>query len=382
MAASLDLSAIALVDNHCHSLLADQGPYDLPTWRAFWSESNDPAMARDHVQSMPYYLWAMNQLAEEFDCEPTEAAVLEHHNTHPGDGLSARLLRKSHFEALMQDDGIPGQERGISRERVAELGRCNVGWIVRLEVFQQRLMPEARDFDDFVGRYRQEVAGFRAKGVHGAKSIAAYRGGLLIGPPDEAAAREAFGPLHETARRAGTVRLADKRLLDFTLHLAIEELARQELPLQFHTGYGDTDEDLRLGNPLHLRPLLEERRYWGAPIVLIHEGWPYVRETAYLTMAYAHVFMDLSYEIPYMDYGEMYRFTQAALGTTAGSKILFATDSWGLAEHYFLGAKRGRAILGRVLGELVQDEVLTLTQAEHLAEQILRGTARQLYRLA
>ena len=107
-----------------------------------------------------------------------------------------------------------------------------------------------------------------------------------------------------------------------------------------------------------------------------------MRETAYLTMAYAHVYMDLSYEIPYMDYGEMVRFTQAALGTTAASKLLFASDSWGLAEHYFLGAKRGRAILGRVLGELVQDEVLTLAQAEQVAEQVMRGTARRLYRLA
>jgi hypothetical protein len=45
-------------------------------------------------------------------------------------------------------------------------------------------------------------------------------------------------------------------------------------------------------------------------------------------------------------------------------------------------AKRGRAILGRVLGEFVQGEVLTLAQAEGVAEQILRGTARRLDRLA
>jgi len=54
----------------------------------------------------------------------------------------------------------------------------------------------------------------------------------------------------------GSVRLAQKPLLDTLLHVTFEEAARQELPIQFHTGYGDTDADMLLANPLHLRAVL------------------------------------------------------------------------------------------------------------------------------
>ncbi len=377
----LDLSTVPIVDNHCHALARDQGPFDLLTWRMFWTEALEPALGRDHVPHMAYYQWSMNQLAEEFGCYPDEQAVLEYHNTHRGDGLSARLLRKSHYDTLLLDDGVPGPERGVPRERMGELGRCGVGWLHRLELRQQQLLPESSRFDDFIERYRHELATLRERGVVGAKSIAAYRGGLEIGRPDEAAAREAFAALKETANRQGAVRIADKRLLDYTLHLALEQLARQGLPIQFHTGYGDTDEDLRLGNPLCLRSILEERRYWGAPVVLIHESWPYVREAAFLTIVYPHVYMDVSPEVPHLAYREMVQFTRAAFDAAPFSKLMVATDSYSIPEHYFLGAKRIRAVLGKVLGEMQSDGVLRAEQAERAAEQVLRGTARQLYGL-
>ena len=377
----LDLSGIAPVDNHCHSLLKDQGPYDLVRWRMFWSEGEVDALGRDHVQHTAFYLWSMTQLAEEFGCYPDEQAVLEYHNTHRGDGLSARLLRRGRFDTLMVDDGVPGEPNQLSRERLEQLGTCKVGWIHRLEVRQQQLIPESTSFDDFVERYRHELSTARERGIKGCKSIAAYRGGLEIGPPDRDAAREDYLVLKETANRVGKVRIAHKRFLDFTLHLALEQLAKQELPLQFHTGFGDTDEDLRLGNPLNLRSILEERRYWGAPIILIHESWPFTREAALMSILYPHVYMDLSFQIPHLGYGEMVRFTQAALDSAPFSKLMFATDSWGLPEHYYLGARRGRAILGKVLGEMVTDGVLNLSQAEQAAEQVMRGTARAVYRL-
>jgi hypothetical protein len=379
---ALDISALPLIDNHCHALAKDQGPFDLERWRMFWTESVEPQLGRDHVQHTVYYQWSMNQLAEELGVYPDEQAVLEFHNTHHGDGLSARLLRKARYDTLLLDDGVPAPPGGLPRERMAELGRCKTGWIHRLELRQQQLVVECDSFEQFVERYRAELSAARERGMTGAKSIAAYRGGLEIGPPDETAARQAFGPLKETARRQGRVRIADKRLLDFTLHLAIEQLARQNIPLQFHTGFGDTDEDMRLGNPLCLRSLFEERRYWGCPIVLIHESWPYTREAALLSALYPHVYMDVSFLIPHVEHGEMLRFTRAALAVAPASKVMAATDAWGLPEHFYLGARRARAVLGRVLGDLVAEGVLRAGQAEQAAEWITHRTARQLYGLA
>jgi hypothetical protein len=379
--ADLDLSDITPIDNHCHTLLAEQGPWDLPRWRMFFSESVDPALWQDHVQHTPSYIWSMNALATEFGCEPTEDAVLAYRNAHHGDDLSARLLRAARFDTLMLDDGWPNPTDAVPRDRMAALADCNVGWIHRLEVRQQRLVVECDSFDQFVERYRDDVSTARERGIRAVKSIAAYRGGLEIGSPDPAAARAAFGRLKETARRDGAVRIADKAFLDFTLHLALKQLAKQRLPLQFHTGYGDTDADLRTSNPLLLRSILEDPRYRDVPIVLLHQSWPYVREAAFLTQIYANAYMDLSFSIPHLSYGEMVRFSRAALDAAPSSKLLVATDTWGIPEHYFLGAHRMRSILGRVLGEMVGDGVLRVEQAERLGEQIMRGTARRLYAL-
>ena len=55
------------------------------------------------------------------------------------------------------------------------------------------------------------------------------------------------------------------------------------MPVQFHTGFGDPDLDLRLGNPLYMRSLLEDRRFRNAPIVLLHASYPYAQEAGYLS---------------------------------------------------------------------------------------------------
>ena len=56
--------------------------------------------------------------------------------------------------------------------------------------------------------------------------------------------------------------------------------------MQFHTGFGDPDLDLRLANPLHLRPLFESEALRGLRIVCLH-CYPYVREAGYLASVLA-----------------------------------------------------------------------------------------------
>ena len=92
--------------------------------------------------------------------------------------------------------------------------------------------------------------------------------------------------------------------------------------------------------------------------------------------------MDVSFEIPHVEYGEMVRFTRAALSVAPASKVMCATDSTGLPEHYYLGARRARAVLARALEALVMDDVLRPTQAEQMAEWVTHRTARALYGLS
>ena len=142
------------------------------------------------------------------------------------------------------------------------------------------------------------VEGARAAGHVGLKSIVAYRTGLAVRDTPRSEAAAAFVPVKERAKRAGRVRLADKPLNDYLVHRALEIAARAEMPVQFHTGFGDGDLDLLAANPLHLRPIIEG--YPRVPLVLLHASYPYVREQGYLAAIYPNVYADLGLAVPYV----------------------------------------------------------------------------------
>ena len=92
----------------------------------------------------------------------------------------------------------------------------------------------------------------------------------------------AFGPVKDQADRDGKLRLADKTLCDYFVLLALEIANNQEMPIQFHTGFGDTDVDLIKANPLYMRPLFQSGKFNKVPFVLLHSAYPYTRELGYL----------------------------------------------------------------------------------------------------
>jgi predicted TIM-barrel fold metal-dependent hydrolase len=185
-------------------------------------------------------------------------------------------------------------------------------------------------------------------------------------------------PLKEAARRSGRARLASKPLVDYLLWKALEQAAGQALPLQFHTGFGDSDADLRTANPLHLRTLIGRTE---TPLVLLHAGWPFYREAAHLAALYRHVWLDLSLAIPFATTG-IPTMLHDVLGMAPFSKILFATDAFTMPEVYWLAARWGRWGLGRVLESFVSDGFLDEEEAWAAAEAILAENARRLYGLA
>jgi predicted TIM-barrel fold metal-dependent hydrolase len=150
------------------------------------------------------------------------------------------------------------------------------------------------------------------------------------------------------------------------------------LPLQFHTGFGDSDADLRTANPLHLRLLIEKAR---CPLVLLHAGWPFYREAAHLAALYPHVWLDLSLAIPFATSG-IPAMLREVLGMAPFSKVMFATDAFTMPEIYWLAARWGRWGLGRILAEFIAEGFLTSQEALSVAEAILGNNARSLYNLS
>lgn len=56
--------------------------------------------------------------------------------------------------------------------------------------------------------------------------------------------------------------------------------------------------DMRLSNPLHLRDVLEDKRFSKCRIVLLHASYPFSKEASYLASIYPQVWFSNSLEIP------------------------------------------------------------------------------------
>jgi predicted TIM-barrel fold metal-dependent hydrolase len=379
--ALIDLSDIPIIDNHCHGLYRDQGPFDPPAWRRFFTESRDPVMPRDHVPATIFYRRMLRDLAGFFGCEPLEEAVLAARQARDRDELTGVLLRAAHIDTLLVDGGYPPPELVLPDAELARISGCRVLPVLRLETLIERLIAEHDTLAGVSEALGAALSDLRGQGYVALKSIAAYRTGLDIRNWSREDVERAFAAARREALEQGSLRLAHKPLLDTLLHVALLEAARQEIPVQFHVGYGDSDTDLLLGNPLLLRPVLEDPAYHGLPVVLLHACYPYTREGGYLASIYDRVYLDLSYGIPFLGYSEMLAFTRIALGIAPVSKLLYSSDGVGIPELHWSGALNGRRVLGAALGELVEQGELSGPEAEAAGAVILAGNAQRLYRL-
>ena len=377
---ALDLTQVPVVDNHCHGLLRDQAFEDIASWRQAFTESTDPGMPRDHVASTALYRRLIRMLAYFLGCEPEEEAVYSARTEKDGRELTGALLRAANVDTFLLDTGFPPPETVLQVAELGELGGCRAEPMLRLEILMESLLAEKDSLEDVKEALAAELDDVRSGGYLALKSIAAYRTGLDIREWPREEAEESF---HEYRRFAGAApaRLVHKPLLDTLLHVAFAQVARQEVPVQFHVGYGDADTDLLLSNPLYLRPVLQRPDYRGLPVVLLHECYPYTRQGGYLAAVYENVYLDLSYGIPPLGYGEMLSFTRQALGVAPTSKLVYSSDGIGVPELHWISAMDGRRAIGQVLGEMVAHGELSLPEAEAAGESILRDNATRLYRL-
>jgi hypothetical protein len=354
------LSQVALVDHHAHGIVAP--PETLDEFRGLFSESEDPRQW-PHVATGLTYLRAMRALGDLFGCEPTEDAVFAHRRATDADAYAATLLRATGTQWLLVDDGFPAPGEGVTWERMGALADCRSAPVMRIERVAEEGLAAGDGLDVLRQRVRAAVAGARGNGFVGLKTVAAYRSGLDVHPPDATGAAAAL--------EGEPKRLADKALLELLLDDALDANAADPLPVQVHCGFGDADLFLPRADPTLLGPLIE--RYAATPFVLLH-CYPFVRQAGWLAHVYGNVFFDVSLTIPHVwRAAEMVR---EALELAPVSKLLYASDAAKTPELYFLAAQGWRAALAEVLGEALEPAA-----AEAAARRVLRENAIRLYSL-
>ncbi|MHC5671735.1 amidohydrolase family protein, partial [Nostoc sp.] len=362
----MNLADIPLIDQHAHNILRPEVVAQYPYAAAF-TESYDPEIINYHACHTFFYRRSLREIGALLNCEAEEAAILARRESLGLEELTQIYFRAANLEAIYLDDGLQAETiLPISwHERFIPVRR-----ILRLEILAEQLIPQSEDFATFLARFNSELDP-PPFGVVAFKSIACYRSGLDIQPVADEVAAAHFDLLKQQLQNQ-PLRLTDKSLIDFLLQQALLVAAKYRLPVQFHTGYGDPDLDLRLANPLNLRYLLELPQYRHVPLVLLHASYPYMQEAGYLASVYPQVYLDFGLAVPFLSVSGMREVIRQLLELTPTTKLMYSSDAHSIPELYYLGAKWGRQLLGEVLEQAIADSDITVTEAEAIAVAILR----------
>jgi predicted TIM-barrel fold metal-dependent hydrolase len=385
----VDLAGAEIVDAHTHPYtlpeLLSKDPAGFDTRMMFLGESFLSSsrlgpelwpLVDGFTTSTVFGIALHRWLAEHLGCEPSREAVIaartEALRADPV-GYTKGLLDAAGVVAVLADEGYP-QPPVRADEFAAAIG-VPVHRVTRLEPWI--LTHRDGSFDDLVqGVEWAATEAARDPNCVAYKSVVAYRTGLDVGAPDTAEAATAF----ERWRSDGWAESREhaKPVRDFLIRRTLAVAKANDRPFHFHCGGGDPDINLAHARPQDLFPLLVEAQ--NQPIVLVHSGYPWVREAAYIASVLPNVYLELSELIPW-GWGQVEWALEMLVGTVPAAKLMYGSDEAGEPESFWISAKLARQALERVLARLVDRDQVVTADAERLGQLVLGDACRALHGL-
>ncbi|XP_068647399.1 protein fluG [Aristolochia californica] len=368
---------IDLFDAHAHNIVAIDS--DFPFLRCFSEAESDALEYAPHTLS---FKRSLRDIATLYGCEATYQGVQTYRRASGLQSISSKCFGAAKISVLLIDDGI-------SFEKMHEVDwhrgfATTVGRIQRIERLAEMVLNDEASngskwtLDAFTEIFDIKLRSF-VNEIVGLKSIAAYRSGLRI--DTQVSKVDAEKGLIEDISAGKPVRVQNKSFIDYIFTHSLEFAVRYNLPMQVHTGFGDKDLDLRLSNPLHLRAVLEDKRFANCRIVLLHASYPFSKEASYLASVYSQVYLDFGLAVPKLSVHGMINSVKELLELAPLKKVMFSTDGYAFPETFYLGAKRAREVVFSVLRDACDEGDLTIAEAIEAAKDIFTKNAHHLYKI-
>lgn len=221
----------------------------------------------------------------------------------------------------------------------------------------------------------------RREGAVAVKFEVAYLRSLDFSNPTHAQAAEVY------ARWAAGGRpdpAANKLLQDFLFRVFARECGRLGMAVHLHGMAGaGRYYDVAGTNPLLLESVLDDPALKDTRFILLHGGWPYVREAGALLQK-PNFYLDLSQQTLSFSPRTLAGWLREWLETYP-DKVLFGTDGYpysdflGWEESTWIAGHNGREALGIALTGMLRDGEISRARANTIAEEVLRTTAEHLY---
>jgi len=386
---AVDLSTCEVLDDHCHGFrVEDLLALDPAGWEdrltmmgmCFASSGGtDPGLAAQVAalrDSTMFALTARRWLAAYLGVEPTaEALSAARHAAMSVDpvGYISALMADQQIANVIADEGYP-QPTVTRAEFEADLG-ARVHRVARIEPWIVELQALDLAFGDFEAGFERRLEEAAADPhTVGFKSIIAYRTGLDVSDPSRPEAATAY----ESWKGAGWPkdRGPGKTVRDWLLRATLRAAERRGKIMHIHCGGGDPDIVLTHVKPSDLFPFLHD--HMRQPIVLIHSGYPWLAEAAYIASILPFVYLDLSEFLPWASLA-IDGALETLLGIAPVGKLLYGSDEASEPEVFWVSARMTREALQRVLSRAVERDYLNVNEAERLGRGILAGNSKSLH---
>jgi len=351
--------------------------------------SSIDADLRLHVENLALQKRMMRELSKFLGCAATPKDIVEARNRRSADYREyiQRIFDDAKIQGLNVDDGyselavlfaIPSIDiDGLKTYVPAKVWRTT-----RVEPLFQRSLDKSSTLDEMESDLLSSLEySVKKLGAVSFKCVIAYRSGLNILKTEPEDAKKDFGKYKRKRSKTTGLTQGERMLTDLRNYMiwrAVEKSMELDVPFLFHTGVGDQDIVLKECNPTRLWDMLIDEDLRHAKIVLVHVGYPYISEAAFLTAVLPNVYLDLSILIPLAQVNPS-RIAQV-LEMAPLTKVMYASDVH-LPDMYWLSAKIGKSMLGQALSQIVDSGVLTEDEAYKAAELILTGNAKRFFKI-
>lgn len=203
----------------------------------------------------------------------------------------------------------------------------------RVEAVLDPMIAAGLGAQEILGGVSDAISAAAATGVVACKTVLAYRTGLAV---DAAATLlDAQASLNTRHDDVLPVRRRGKALRDLVLRQTLAQCGDLGLPLQVHTGYGDSELRLADADPLGLDDILRTPEGQHARVVLIHAAYPWHEKVAYLAAVRASVWAEFSL-VNLLNPATSARRLLELIELAPTTRILVGSDGHGPPEtHWF-----------------------------------------------
>jgi predicted TIM-barrel fold metal-dependent hydrolase len=379
----LNLSNYPLTDNHCHPFPLNREPVDFERNMCIGLYP----VKSENMRNTLYFHMMINELRRFFNLEESvsidEVIAIRNKNARENrDAYVKSLLQDAGYTRLLVDYGYPISQKTLTSAELDEfksnVSEMDVKSINRIEWVANRLLLQELSFDKYDELLVTETKEMiKSQNLVALKSVIAYFTGLEVKilPMNEVR----IGYYSYLADKSD--RSYEKIIRDYTFMKACEICKELDIPLQVHTGLGDSpDCNLLTGNPFLLYDAINDSRARDTKIVLIHGSYPYLEELGMILNHYDNLYADISSLVPYASIAAEDKlkklFEMAPL-----NKVCFGTDGAGIPEHAWFGGVYFKRVLENFLNELIDKKYISYSFAEQTAKNILYDNVTKIYNL-